>query len=74
MYAPSLAQVQDQFDDVHGVLTSMSMTIYVLGFAVGPVLFAPLSEIMVESRCTEFVLRCTCFLPSLVPSPLLSIS
>ena len=45
MYAPSLPQVQHQFHDVRGALTSMSMTIYVLGFAVGPILFAPLSEI-----------------------------
>ena len=45
MLAPSLPQIQQEFKDSRGVLTSMSMTIYVLGFAVGPVIIAPLTEI-----------------------------
>ena len=44
MYAPGLAEVQREFDG-SGPLTSFSMTIYVLGFAVGPLLLAPLSEV-----------------------------
>ena len=50
MFAPSLPQVQYEFHDVDGVLTAMSMTIYVLGFAAGPVLIAPLSELYGRAR------------------------
>ena len=63
MYAPSLPQVLREFHDTRGVLTPLSMTIYVLGFAIGPILLAPLSELYGRLRiyraCTVVYLGLT---------------
>ena len=45
MFAPGLAQVQKDFAVNNKALVTLAMTIYVLGFAVGPLIFAPLSEV-----------------------------
>lgn len=45
LYAPGIPAMQRDFNNHDNTLATFSMTIYVLGFCVGPLLFAPLSEV-----------------------------
>jgi multidrug resistance protein len=45
MIAPGLPAIQRGFNMHNDNLVTLAMTIYVLGFCVGPLVFAPLSEI-----------------------------
>lgn len=45
MYAPSITDTQDELNSDNDTLATLSLTIYVLGFGLGPLLFAPLSEL-----------------------------
>lgn len=45
MFAPAIQQVMDDFDNSNPALSSLVVSIYVLGWALGPLLFGPLSEI-----------------------------
>lgn len=45
MFAPGAAKLMKDFDSTSHTVTSLSVSIYVLGYALGPLLFAPLSEV-----------------------------
>jgi len=45
MFAPGVPQLMEEFNSTSVELGSFVVSVYVLGFAVGPLLFAPLSEI-----------------------------
>lgn len=45
MFAPGVPQLMREFHSTNVELASFVVSVYVLGFAVGPVFFAPLSEI-----------------------------
>jgi MFS family permease len=45
MYAPNIMDAQKDLGNSDNTLTTFSLTIYVLGFGLGPLLFAPLSEL-----------------------------
>ncbi|RMJ13497.1 hypothetical protein CDV36_006839 [Fusarium kuroshium] len=45
MFAPAVPDVMKEFSSSNDVLASFVVTIFVLGLAVGPVAFAPLSEL-----------------------------
>lgn len=45
MFAPAVKQVMENFHNTKSSIGSLTVTIYVLGFGVGPVLIAPLSEL-----------------------------
>ncbi|KAL2836879.1 major facilitator superfamily domain-containing protein [Aspergillus pseudoustus] len=44
MLAPSMDQVMAEFGSTNSALQSLTVSIYVLGYAFGPLIFAPLSE------------------------------
>lgn len=44
MYAPNITDAQEDLKTTDTTLATFSLTIYILGFALGPLLFAPLSE------------------------------
>ncbi|KAF1810827.1 cycloheximide resistance protein [Eremomyces bilateralis CBS 781.70] len=45
MFAPGVPQLMRQFDSTNEALGSFVVTVFVLGLAAGPVVFAPLSEL-----------------------------
>lgn len=45
MYAPNITDAQKDLETTDSILATFSLTIYILGFALGPLLFAPLSEL-----------------------------
>lgn len=45
MFAPAASQLAAEFDITNSVVEAMTVSIYVLGFAVGPIVLAPLSEV-----------------------------
>ena len=45
MYAPNITDAQEDLETSDRTLATFSLTIYILGFALGPLLFAPLSEL-----------------------------
>jgi multidrug resistance protein len=45
MYAPNITDAQEDLGTSDSTLATFSLTIYILGFALGPLLFAPLSEL-----------------------------
>ena len=54
LYAPGIPAMQRDFHSHDNTLATFSMSIYVLGFSVGPLIFAPLSEVygrVVVYRC-----------------------
>ena len=55
MYAPNITDAQNDLGTSDSTLATFSLTIYILGFGLGPLLFAPLSELYgrtVVYRCT----------------------
>lgn len=45
MYAPGISEMQKDFNSRDEGLANFSMTVYVLGFGVGPLICSPLSEL-----------------------------
>jgi len=45
MFAPGAAELSDEFNVTSATVTAMTVSLYVLGFALGPLLLAPLSEL-----------------------------
>lgn len=45
MYAPNITDAQEDLGTSDSILATFSLTIYILGFSLGPLLFAPLSEL-----------------------------
>ena len=45
MFAPGVPQLMQEFESTNSELASFVVSVFVLGFAVGPLLGAPLSEI-----------------------------
>ncbi|KLO99477.1 multidrug resistant protein [Fusarium fujikuroi] len=45
MFAPGAAELSDEFNITSATVTAMTVSLYVLGFALGPLLLAPLSEL-----------------------------
>lgn len=45
MFAPGAAELADEFNITDSTVTAMTVSLYVLGFALGPLLLAPLSEL-----------------------------
>ncbi|KAK2678868.1 Major facilitator superfamily [Fusarium oxysporum f. sp. vasinfectum] len=45
MFAPGAAELADEFNITNSTVTAMTVSLYVLGFALGPLLLAPLSEL-----------------------------
>ncbi len=45
MFAPAIQQVMQDFKSASGVLASLTVSVYVLGWALGPLILAPLSEV-----------------------------
>ncbi|EXJ66736.1 uncharacterized protein A1O5_09931 [Cladophialophora psammophila CBS 110553] len=46
MFAPGVPQVMSDFDNDSSILATFVVSIFVLGFAIGPLLLAPLSEMI----------------------------
>jgi hypothetical protein len=45
MYAPGASQLEADFNITNTYVASLTVTIYILGFAIGPLFLAPLSEL-----------------------------
>lgn len=45
MFAPAIQQVMSDFESTNGVVSSLIVSIYVLGWGLGPLVVAPLSEV-----------------------------
>ncbi|KAK0104855.1 hypothetical protein ONS95_005121 [Cadophora gregata] len=60
LFAPAVSQVMTEFDSANVILSETIVSIYVLGFAVGPLFAAPLSE--VYGRKWVYLLSCALFL------------
>lgn len=45
MFAPAIQQVMDDFESSNDVISSLIVSIYVLGWGLGPLVVAPLSEV-----------------------------
>ncbi|KAI1390884.1 MFS general substrate transporter [Hypoxylon trugodes] len=45
MFAPGAAQLAEEFHITNSTVTTFTVSIYVLGFMIGPVILAPLSEL-----------------------------
>jgi MFS family permease len=46
MVTPALPAIADDFDILEGFMRQLVMTIFLLGYARGPFVLAPLSEIL----------------------------
>ena len=61
LYTPGIPTMQRDFNSHNNTLVTFSMSIYVLGFSVGPLEFAPLLEVygqVVVYRCCLAVFLC----------------
>ena len=45
MFAPGVSFMNKDFDNTSLILSSLTVSIFVLGYVVGPLILAPLSEI-----------------------------
>ncbi|KAF5247333.1 hypothetical protein FANTH_6424 [Fusarium anthophilum] len=63
MFAPGAAELSDEFNITNATVTAMTVSLYVLGFALGPLLLAPLSELygrlIVYNFCNLFYIAFT---------------
>lgn len=63
MYAPNITDAQRDLESGDDTLATFSLTIYILGFGLGPLLFAPLSEVYGRAKiyrmCLSLFLVCT---------------
>lgn len=66
MFAPAGEGLMEDFDFSSRTLSSLSVSIYVLGFAVGPLIWAPLSE--VYGRLSIYVISTVIFVAFILAS------
>ena len=52
--------------DISEEAANLTLSIYVLAYGLGPIIFSPLSEVPALGRNPFYVVRC---LPRIVPSP-----
>ncbi|PLN79778.1 MFS general substrate transporter [Aspergillus taichungensis] len=45
MMAPALLQIEDEFSSASSMVITFSVSIYIIGFGIGPLFLAPLSEV-----------------------------
>ena len=45
MFAPGVPELMEEFKSKNVLLASFVVSVYILGFAIGPLFFAPMSEI-----------------------------
>ncbi|KAH7109498.1 putative MFS multidrug transporter [Dactylonectria estremocensis] len=66
MFAPAASQLMEDFDFSSTLLSSLAVSIYVAGFAIGPLIWAPLSE--VYGRLTIYAISSVLFVAFIVGS------
>ncbi|KAL5425111.1 hypothetical protein PMIN04_002775 [Paraphaeosphaeria minitans] len=71
IYSPSIPGVMKQFG-VDLQLASLGLSMYVLAYGIGPLLFSPLSEIPVIGRNPPYIISYAIFVILLVPSSLVN--
>ena len=69
IYSPSIPGVMERFG-VDIQLASMGLSMYVLAYGIGPLLFSPLSEIPIIGRNPPYIISYAIFVILLVPSSL----
>lgn len=69
IYSPSIPGVMERFG-VNIQLASMGLSLYVLAYGIGPLLFSPLSEIPIIGRNPPYIISYAIFVILLVPSSL----
>lgn len=69
IYAPSIEGVMNQFGVSLGA-ASLGLSMYVLAYGIGPMLFSPLSEIPIVGRSPPYTVSYAIFVILLVPSAL----
>ncbi|KAH7112967.1 fluconazole resistance protein [Dactylonectria estremocensis] len=66
MFAPTASQLMEEFDFSSTLLSSLAVSIYVAGFAIGPLIWAPLSE--AYGRLTIYAISSVLFVAFIVGS------
>jgi DHA1 family multidrug resistance protein-like MFS transporter len=69
IYSPSIPGVMERFGVEIGA-ASMGLSMYVLAYGVGPLLFSPLSEIPIIGRNPPYIISYAIFVVLLVPTAL----
>src|SRR6201992_1523966 len=69
IYAPSVEGVMERFH-VNSQLASMPLSMYVLAYGLGPMLWSPLSEIPLIGRNPPYMLTYAVFVILIVPTAL----
>ncbi|KAL1608104.1 hypothetical protein SLS60_003043 [Paraconiothyrium brasiliense] len=69
IYSPSIPGVMERFG-VNLETASMGLSMYVLAYGIGPLLFSPLSEIPIIGRNPPYIISYAIFVILLVPSSL----
>lgn len=69
IYTPSIPGVMVRFE-VNAQLASMGLSMYVLAYGLGPMLFSPLSELPVIGRNPPYMITFAIFVILLVPTAL----
>ena len=71
MFAPGVPLVQKEFDSNKDTLATFVVSVYILGFAVGPLFIAPMSECVNETlRCLHWLTPSGCTVDChCMPSP-----
>src|SRR5437870_5142703 len=71
IYAPSELGIMKQFG-VGEQAASLGLSMYVLGYGIGPILFSPLSEIPLIGRNPPYMLTYAIFVILIVPAALVN--
>jgi DHA1 family multidrug resistance protein-like MFS transporter len=69
IYSPSISGVMEQFGVGIGA-ASLGLSMYVLAYGIGPLLFSPLSEIPIVGRNPPYIISYAIFVILLVPTAL----
>ena len=69
IYAPSAVGIMEEFN-VSAQIASLGLSMYVLAYGIGPLLFSPLSEIASIGRNPPYVVTFAIFVVLLVPAAL----
>lgn len=69
IYTSSTQGIMEKFH-VSGLKASLELSIYVLGYGIGPLLFSPLSEIPRISRSPVYIVTMVLFVILLIPTAL----
>ncbi|KAH6024557.1 hypothetical protein HBI83_065860 [Parastagonospora nodorum] len=69
IYSPSIPGVQEVFG-VEIQAASLGLSMYVLGYGIGPLLFSPLSEIPIIGRNPPYIISYAIFVILLIPTAL----